>query len=93
MAADDGDGDEGGGRATATAMKRAMVTAMRVADNEEGNGDVLGYEKLWYLFYRYLLVPHGTTQKSTARKCNISLSIEIHGFRDPSGVVKYGHVC
>ncbi len=33
---------------------------------------------LWYLFNRYLCVPPVTTQKSTARKCNILLSIEIH---------------
>ena len=53
---------------------------------------VLRYEKLWYLFYRYLRVPPGTTQKSTAQKCNILLSIKIHSFRDPTGIVKYGHV-
>jgi hypothetical protein len=53
---------------------------------------LLRYEKLWYLFYRYLRVPPGTTQKSTAQKCNILLSIEIHDFRDPTGIVKYGHV-
>jgi hypothetical protein len=47
---------------------------------------------LWYLFYRYLCVPPGTTQKSTAQKCNILLSIKIHIFRDPMGVVKYGHI-
>jgi hypothetical protein len=35
----DGDGNEGGGRATGTVMKRAMATAMRVAGDEEGNGD------------------------------------------------------
>ncbi len=53
---------------------------------------LLRYEKLWYLFYRYLRVPPGTTGMSTAQKCNISLSVKIHGFRDPTGIVKYGHV-
>ena len=33
---------------------------------------------LRYLFYRYLCVPPGTTQKSTAQKCNILVSIQIH---------------
>ncbi len=47
---------------------------------------------LWYLFYRYLRVPPGTTWKSTAPKCNILLSIKIHICRDPMGIVKYGHV-
>jgi hypothetical protein len=42
---------------------------------------------LWYLFYRYLHIPHCTTQKSTAQKCNILLRINAHGFRDPTGVV------
>jgi hypothetical protein len=53
---------------------------------------VLSYEKLWHLFYKYLCVPPGTTRKSTARKCTILLIIKIHGFRDPTGIVKYGHV-
>ncbi len=37
----DGDGDECGGRAmaTAAATKRMMAMATTVADNEEGNGD------------------------------------------------------
>ncbi len=34
-----GNGDNGGGRATSTVMKRAMATAMRVAGDKEGNGD------------------------------------------------------
>jgi hypothetical protein len=33
---------------------------------------------LRYLFYRYLRVPPGNTQKSTAQKCNVLLSIKIH---------------
>ncbi len=35
----DGNGDKGGGQAMAAATKRAMATAMRVAGNEEANGD------------------------------------------------------
>ncbi len=58
-------------------------------DLEEGGVRLL---VLWYLFYRYLRVPPSTTQKSTAQKCNILLSIEIHIFRDPTGIVKYGHI-
>jgi hypothetical protein len=34
-----GNCNKGGGQATATAAKRAMATAMRVAGNEESNGD------------------------------------------------------
>ncbi len=32
-----GNGDKGGGQATAMATKRAMVTAMRVVGNKEGD--------------------------------------------------------
>jgi hypothetical protein len=35
----DDDNKKGGGQATATAMKRAMGTTMRVAGVEEGNGN------------------------------------------------------
>jgi hypothetical protein len=35
----DGNSDKGGERATAMATKRAMAMVMRVAGNEEGNGD------------------------------------------------------
>ncbi len=71
-------------------MNAHLLTLLCVG--RQDSGSVLRYEKLWYLFYRYLRVPPGTTQKSTAQKCNILLSIKIHSFRDPTGVVKYGYV-
>jgi hypothetical protein len=35
----DGDVNNGGGQVTATATKRVMATAMRVAGDKEGHGD------------------------------------------------------
>ncbi len=55
-------------RAMMTVTKRAMATASRAMTMATKramvmDGEVLGYEKLWYLFYRYLRVSPGTTQK------------------------------
>ena len=50
------------------------------------------YVKKIVLVDGWLGVPPGTTQKSTAQKCNILLSIKNTHCRGPMGIVKYGHV-
>ncbi len=47
------------GRASGRVFTRLSCVVQQ--DGDDNDGCMLHYEKLWYLFYRYLCVSHGTT--------------------------------